>query len=95
MPTDRGLLPSRPRHAQNGHHTMPVTGPLSLEVNSRLAVGVGLHLLSLAFARTVAGMSLPAMKRHPAPRTSAPWLGVVCARAAGVSTQLSKGADKS
>jgi hypothetical protein len=41
---------------------MPVTGPLSLDLISWPAVGVGLHLLSLAFARMVAGMSLPGMR---------------------------------
>jgi hypothetical protein len=35
MPTDHNLnYSSRPRHAQNGHYTMPVTGPLSLELIS-------------------------------------------------------------
>ena len=95
MPTDRGLLPSRPRHARNRHYTMPVTGPLSLEVISRLAVGVGLHLLSLALTRTVAGMSLPAMKGPSAPRASARRSGMVCPCVAEVITQVSKGADKS
>ena len=41
---------------------MPVTGPLSLDLISWPAVGVGLHLLSLAFARMVAGVSLPGMR---------------------------------
>jgi len=66
MPTDRGL--SRLRRAQNRHHIMPVTGPLSLESISWPAVGVGLHLLSLAFARMVVAVSLPAMRRRSAPR---------------------------
>ncbi len=71
MPTDRNLnYSSRPRHAQNRHYTMPVTGPLSLELISWPAVGVGLHLLSLAFARMVAGMSLPGMRLSCPSRTS-------------------------
>jgi len=44
---------------------MPVTGPLNLEKASWLAVGVGLHLLSLASARMVAGASLTAMTPYP------------------------------
>jgi hypothetical protein len=69
MPTDRGSITQAARAiAQNRHCIMPVTGPLSLEIILWLAVGVGLHLLSLAFARMVAGNSLPAMRHHPAPR---------------------------
>ena len=40
---------------------MPVTGPYSLETFSWLAVGVGLHLLSLAFAGTVDRATLTGM----------------------------------
>ena len=41
-PTDHGFR--RLRYAQNRHHGMPVTGPLSPV--SVPTVGVGLHLLS-------------------------------------------------
>lgn len=44
---------------------MPVTGPLYLRVNRWPAVGVGLHLLSLASAGTVAHASLAAMTDDP------------------------------
>ncbi len=44
---------------------MPVTGPLYLRVNRWPAVGVGLHLLSLTFAGTVAHASLAGMTDDP------------------------------
>ena len=44
---------------------MSVTGPLYLRVNRWPAVGVGLHLLSLASAGTVAHASLAAMTDDP------------------------------
>ncbi len=44
---------------------MPVTGPLYLRVDRWPAVGVGLHLLSLAFAGTVARASLAGMTDDP------------------------------
>ena len=47
---------------------MPVTGPLSLD--DRPAVGVGLHLLSLAYAGTVARASLAAMTEIQSPEGS-------------------------
>lgn len=63
MPTGRGR--SRLRQSQNRHRQMPVTGPLSLRKFLRPTVGVGLHLLSLTFAGTVANASLPVRKRYP------------------------------
>ncbi len=44
---------------------MPVTGPLYLRVARWPAVGVGLHLLSLTFAGTVARASLTGMTDDP------------------------------
>lgn len=44
---------------------MSVTGPLYLRVDRWPAVGVGLHLLSLAFAGTVAHASLAGMTDDP------------------------------
>lgn len=44
---------------------MPVTGPLYLRMNRWSAVGVGLHLLSLAYAGTVVRVSLTAMTDSP------------------------------
>jgi hypothetical protein len=60
---------------------MPVTGPLSLDLISWPAVGVGLHLLSLAFARMVAGVSLPGMRlvlvrSGTSPETDGHWTGI-------------------
>jgi hypothetical protein len=71
MPTDRGLkLLKPPAVLAEQAYTMPVTGPISLEKRvdafSWLAVGVGLHLLSPAFAGMVAIVSLAATKRLPA-----------------------------
>ena len=66
MPTDRGSKTSQTARATAEQtYTMPVTGPHNLVRNSRLAVGVGLHLLSPAFAGMVAIVSLAAMKRLP------------------------------
>jgi len=45
MPTDRGLKSFKPPALlAEQAYTMPVTGPHSLDTNSWLAVGVGLHL---------------------------------------------------
>src|ERR1700727_1457422 len=54
---------SRPRNARNRHLTVPVTGPLHLEIISRLAVGVGLHLTVPGLSRDGRGASLPAIRR--------------------------------
>ena len=47
---------------------MSVTGPLYLRTNRWSAVGVGLHLLSLAYAGTVARASLAGMTDDPSIR---------------------------
>ena len=55
MPTDHGLqLVKPPALLAEQTYVMPVTGPPSLEEISWPAVGVGLHLLFLAFAGMVA-----------------------------------------
>ena len=57
MPTDHGSRRLR-RSRRTRYRPVSVTGPLSL---SRPTVGVGLHLLSLAFAGTVVRASLAGM----------------------------------
>ncbi len=59
MPTDRGLR--RLRNRRPDTITASVTGPLYLRKSPWPTVGVGLHLLSLAYAGTVVHASLAGM----------------------------------
>lgn len=66
MPTDHGLKPSA--KPQNRYPSVSVTGPRGLRTCPRPAVGVGLHLLSLAYAGTVVRASLTGMTDSPSIR---------------------------
>ena len=67
MPTGRGV--NRLRPPQNGHHELPVTGPLSLsETLLRISAangGSGTPLAVPGFAGTVANASLAVTTRIP------------------------------
>lgn len=66
MPTDHSLSCLRNRRTDTV--TVSVTGPRSLRRIPRPAVGVGLHLLSLAYAGTVVHASLTGMTDSPSIR---------------------------
>lgn len=89
MPTDRGPIPLEPPAlaAEQAYIIDACDRTAKPEGNPRLAVGVGLHLLFLAFAGMVAAASLAAIRCLPAfPRPVGPLPRVTPARQTKLAT---------